>query len=449
VKGKDVPKQYRRLAVQTAKQKSDTPIPEKWKWVETSIWTHRMLATLENGVKGGKWFSVWDKVIRPGTLRIAWNYVKQNKGSSGIDGVTIERFEAHCERYLEELHRELKEGRYHPLLIKRVHIPKEKGKTRPIGIPAVKDRIVQNAVKRVIEPIFDNEFAPNSYGFRPGRNAKDALREVDGYMKEGYAWYVDADIQNYFDTIPHDKLMERVKEHISDGRILELIQKYLEQGIMENTEEWTPTKGTPQGSVLSPLLGNLYLNSLDKDMLNQGYKWIRYADDTVAIASSGAEAETILERMRNWMKDNGLTLHPDKTRTGNCRKAGQGFDFLGYRFESGNKTVRAKSVKKLRDKIRSLTKRTAGRSVKRIVTELNKVLRGWFEYFKHADAKFNNVFKETDGFIRRRLRSMLRAQEKRPSFGRCLNDHKRWPKQFFASLGLLDLTVARARAGRS
>lgn len=432
-----------------AKQKSETQ-NLKWGWVETSIWTERMLATLDNGVKGGKWFSLWDKIVRPETLQIAWKQVKRNKGAAGIDGVTIKQFETSQDHYLGRLHTRLKKGDYKPQSIKRVHIPKDGGKTRPLGIASVEDRVVQTAIKMVIEPIFEKEFLSNSYGFRPNRNAKDALREVDQLIKEGYAWYVDADIQNYFDTIPKQRIMNQVGDRISDGRVLELIQNCLEQNIMEDGKEWTPTQGTIQGSPLSPLLSNLYLHSLDKLMSEKGYKWIRFADDSIAICNSGAEAETALKEINDWMNKNGLTLHPVKTHTGNCRKTGQGFDFLGYHFERGRKTVRKKSVKKLRDKIRTLTKRTAGKSVKRIISELNTVLRGWFNYFKHADARYrDDVFKETDGFIRRRLRSILRTQNKSPSLGRCLNDHIRWPNKFFASLGLLDLHAARMTACQS
>jgi RNA-directed DNA polymerase len=429
-----------------AKQKSETE-NSKWCWVETSIWTDRMLATLDNGVKGGKWFSLWDKVIRPETLEIAWKNVKRNKGAAGIDGVTIEQFETSHKYYLARLHQRLKEGNYNPQAIKRVNIPKDGGKTRPLGIASTEDRVVQTALKLVLEPIFEKEFLPCSYGFRPGRNAKDALREVDQLLKAGYAWYVDADIQSYFDTIPRQRLMDQVKARISDGRVLELIQKCLDQSVMEEGKQWNPTEGTVQGSPLSPLLSNLYLHALDKIMSEKGYKWIRFADDSVVICNSGAEAETTLNDMREWMHENGLRLHPDKTRIGNCRKKEQGFDFLGYHFERGRKTVRKKSAKKLRDRIRSLTKRTAGKNVKMIIAQLNTVLLGWFNYFKHADKyKYNDVFKETDGFIRRRLRSILRTQEKRPSFGRCLNDHTNWPNKFFAALGLFDLHAARMSA---
>jgi len=429
-----------------AKQKSEAQ-NSKWSWVETSIWTDRMLATLDNGVKGGKWFSLWDKVIRPETLQIAWKYVKRNKGAAGIDDITIKQFDTSHEYYLARLHKTLKEGNYNPQAIKRVHIPKDGGKTRPLGIASIEDRVVQTALKLVIEPIFEKEFLSCSYGFRPGRNAKDALREIDLLIKTGYAWYVDADIQNYFDTIPKQRIMDQVSVRISDGRVLELIQKCLEQDVMEEGKQWSPTQGTVQGSPLSPLLSNLYLHALDKLMSEKGYKWIRFADDSIAICNSGAEAETTLRDINDWMSKNGLTLHPEKTRTGNCRKTGQGFDFLGYHFERGRKTVRKKSVKKLRDKIRTLTKRTVGKSAEMIIAELNPVLRGWFNYFKHADVtKFDNVFKETDGFTRRRLRSIFRTQEKRPSFGRCLNDHVNWPNKFFAALGLFDLQAARVSA---
>src|SRR5579862_684989 len=193
-------------------------------WVEASVWTERMLSALGNGVKGGKWYALMDKVFAPKTLAAAWIKVRDNKGAAGVDGQSIERFAARADDYLAELSTALREGSYQPQAVKRVDIPKGDGKTRPLGIPTVKDRIVQQAVRLVIEPIFEAGFRDGSYGFRPGRGCHDALREVDGLIKEGYTYAVDADLQSYFDTIPHERLMAKIEERISDGRVLDLIR---------------------------------------------------------------------------------------------------------------------------------------------------------------------------------------------------------------------------------
>jgi RNA-directed DNA polymerase len=198
-----------------------------------------------------------------------------------VDGQSVERFEHQSERYLLELHTALKEGAYRPNPVRRVEIPKAAGKTRPLGIPTVKDRIVQTALKMVIEPIFEVQFRPGSFGFRPGRGCKDALREVDRLLKDGYTFVVDADLKSYFDTIPHDRLMALVEGSISDGRVLSLIESFLHQEIMTGMARWRPTTGTPQGAVLSPLLANLYLHPLDLEMERAGYRMVRYADDCV------------------------------------------------------------------------------------------------------------------------------------------------------------------------
>jgi RNA-directed DNA polymerase len=421
-----------------------------WDWVETTIWTERMLAALHSrklsGVKGSKWFSLIDKVARADTLHLAWEQVARNKGAAGVDGQSVEKFAARTATYLEELEQALKQGNYRPMPVKRVEIPKGPGQTRPLGIPTVKDRIVQTALKRVIEPIFENEFHDTSYGFRPGRGCKDALREVDQHLKAGYTHVVDADLKSYFDSIPHDRLLARVGERISDGRILELIRAYLNQDVMHGLERWTPTNGTPQGAVISPLLANLYLHPLDLLMAAKGYRMVRYADDFVVLCRTAEEAEAALVEVRAWVEANGLTLHPDKTRVGNCREMRQGFEFLGYRFEAGRRWVRKKSLKALKDKLRSKTCRKRGVSLKSIIEEINPILRGWFGYFKHA---YRTTFRVLDGFIRRRLRALLRKRAKRPGFGRCHADHIRWPNAFFAKQGLFTLAGAHAAASQS
>jgi RNA-directed DNA polymerase len=427
-----------------AKQAESTSA--EWDWVERTVWTERMLAALGNGVKGNKWFSLIDKVYRLSTLQAAWEQVKVNRGAAGIDGQSIEGFAANAERYLSELAKDLEEGRYIPQAVRRVEIPKAGGKTRPLGIPTVKDRIVQTAVKRVIEPIFENEFLPMSYGFRPGRSCKDALREVDGYLKEGYTHVVDADLKGYFDSIPHPRLKERIGERISDGRLLDLLAGWLRQDIVKEMARWTPTGGTPQGAVISPLLANIYLHPLDEIMLQRGYHMVRYADDFVILCKSAEQAHTALEEVKAWVEENGLTLHPDKTHIGDCRIEGQGFEFLGYRFEAGKRWVREKSLQRFKDKIREKTRRSRGDSLTRIIADLTPIIRGWYGYFKHADPW---IFPRLDGFIRRRLRAIRRKQEKRPGFGQCHADHKRWPNAYFAALGLFTMTEARMSASRS
>lgn len=417
-----------------------------WWWAEASIWTERMVSALVNGVTGGKWFSLVDKAVRPSTLEAAWRKVARNKGAAGVDGESIERFAAQADRYLRELHEELKAGRYRPSPIKRVEIPKGDGRTRPLGIPTVKDRIVQTALKMAIEPVFEVEFRPGSYGFRPGRSCKDALREVDRLLKEGYAYVVDADLQGYFDSIPHNRLMALVAGRISDGRILSLIDGFLRQDIMTAMARWQPTTGTPQGAVLSPLLANIYLHPLDRLMEESGRRMVRYADDFVILCRTEAEAVAALRHVEAWVAANGLTLHPDKTRVGDSRQPGQGFEFLGYRFEAGRRLVRKKSLKAFKDKVRTRTIRSRGDSLERIIADLNPMLRGWFGYFKHATPALYGVL---DGFVRRRLRAILRKQEKRPGIGRCEADHQRWPNAFFAAHGLFTLRAALEHARHS
>ena len=417
-----------------------------WTWVEAAVWNERMLAALGNGVRGGKWFSLIDKVYRPQTLKAAWHKVKGNAGAAGVDGQSVKQFGWRAESYLAELEQALKAEEYQPEPIKRVEIPKAGGKKRPLGIPAVKDRIVQTALKLVIEPIFEHEFEESSYGFRPQRSAKDALREVDELIRQGYTHVVDADLESYFETIPHAALIRQIEERISDGRVLELIGLFLSQDIIQGMKRWTPTGGTPQGAVVSPLLANIYLHPLDWQMKQQGYRMVRYADDFVVLCRTAQQAQAALEEVKSWVAQNGLRLNGDKTHVGDCRQAGQGFEFLGYRFEAGQRWVRPKSFKALRERIRMKTRRTRGESLANIIADLNPMLRGWFNYFKQAHPLVHEM---TDGFIRRRLRALLRKQEKRPGRGRCLDDHLRWSNAFFATQGLFTMITARELASQS
>jgi len=415
------------------------------KFVPAPIWTEAMLAALQTGVKGGKWHSLIDKVYRLETLELGWAQVAKNAGAAGVDRMSVERFAQRRQHYLAELAQALRDGSYRPLPVRRVYIPKGK-KQRPLGIPAVKDRVVQAALKLVVEPIFEHEFEPRSYGFRQGLGCKDALREVDRHLKAGHFWVVDADLQSYFDTIPHDPLLAKVGSRIGDGRVMALIQGFLKQDIMDHLKQWTPTSGSPQGAVISPLLANAYLHELDVEMREAGLVMVRYADDAVVLCRSREEAESALARMRAWVSENGLTLNPDKTHVGDCREDGQGFEFLGYWFEAGRRLVRKKSLMALRDKVRARTPRNRGGSIESVIASLNPTLKGWYAYFKQAH-RF--TFSSVDGFIRRRLRAMLRKQKHRPGQGRCLNDHKQWPNSFFANLGLFTMSAAHQVARQS
>ena len=430
-----------------AKQGAETPNDSRnWAWVEARVWTDRMLSALGNGVTGGKWYSLIDKVFAPDTLELAWTKVEANKGAAGVDGQSVERFAAKAEVYLSELATALREDSYRPQAVRRVEIPKDDGRTRPLGIPTVKDRIVQQAVRLVIEPIFESVFCDGSYGFRPGRGCHDALREVDRLLREGYTHVVDADLQSYFDTIPHERLMARVEERVSDGRVLDLIRGWLKADILQGLDRWTPSEGSPQGAVISPLLANIYLDPLDRLMAEHGYSMVRYADDFVIPTRNHAEAEAALALVKAWVAANGLTLHPDKTRIANCRKKGNGFEFLGYRFERGRRQVRKKSLDKLKETIRAKTRRTRGQSLKVIAADLNRTLKGWFGYFKHAHP---SIFVELDQLIRRRLRAVLRKQARRPGIGNTRADHQRWPNAYFANAGLFALHTAWQLARQS
>ena len=241
-------------------------------WVEAEVWTERMWTALEEGVWGGKWFSLMDKVDAVPNLRKAVERVRANGGAAGVDHVTVQEFEHHLEANLEKLSRRLKDGSYRPQAIRRVWIPKPGGKEkRPLGIPTVRDRVVQAALRAVLEPIFERDFAAQSYGFRPNRGGKEALRRVDALLKAGYSWVVDADLKSYFDTIPHAALLDRMREKVTDGKVLGLVEAFLTAKVMETAEGWTPEEGTPQGAVISPLLSNLYLDPLDRQMAEVGF----------------------------------------------------------------------------------------------------------------------------------------------------------------------------------
>jgi RNA-directed DNA polymerase len=417
----------------------------RWSWTEPSVWTERMLTALENGVKGGVWYSLIDKVYAKANLEAAFRRVETNRGSPGVDHVTIRQFAKRSESEIMKLHESLKDGSYRPQAIRRVYMPKPGSvDKRPLGIPTVRDRTVQAALRNVIEPIFEREFAQHSYGFRPGRGCKDALREVDRLLKQGYVHVVDADLRSYFDTIPHDQLVERVKERVADGQVLELIESFLKQGVMDGHETWTSEEGTPQGAVVSPMLANVYLNPLDHKMARRGYAMIRYADDLVILCRTQQEAEEALQELRSWTEQAGLKLHPDKTRIVDMGQMGAGIEFLGYHFLRTRRTLtripRKKSLAKFKSGIRQRTRHCNGESLPCIICDVNAVTRGWFEYFKHS---YRGTFRPLDGWIRMRLRRILRRRSGRHRRERRV-DHQRWTNAFFAAHGLFSMTEAHA-----
>lgn len=420
---------------------------------ERGVWSEKMLVALERGVKGNVWFSLIDNVYADRTLELAWAKVQSNAGACGVDGITTGHFAKDSHHRLLAVKEHLKEGTWQPKPVKRVMIPKPgSAELRPLGIPTVQDRVVQTAVRMVIEPIFEREFAPQSYGFRPGRGCKDALRHVDELLKSGLVHVVDVDIKGYFDSIPHDKLLKLVRERIADGRVLNLIEAFLAQGVLAQCETMEGYEmeeiekieaGTPQGGVISPLLANIYLNPLDWKMDREGHQMVRYADDMVILCADAESAERVLQCVRDWMADAGLTLHPEKTKIVDMGQPKAHFDFLGYRFWRGTqgrikRFIRPKSVKKFREAIKPLTKRKNGHSLETIAERLKPKLRGFYGYFKHASV---SALRELDGWVRGRLRSILRKRVKLKGRGRG-RDHQRWPNRYFVTVGLFSLEGA-------
>jgi RNA-directed DNA polymerase len=413
---------------------------------ERGIWSEPMLAALERGIKGNKWFSLIDKVWSDRTLELAWEKVRVNAGACGVDGITIKRFAKDSQSRLLAVKEQLKRNAYQPKPVKRVWIDKPgSAEKRPLGIPTVTDRVVQAAVRMVIEPIFEKHFAQHSYGFRPGRGCKDALRRVKELLNAGYTHIVDVDVKGYFDAIPHGRLMKLVSKRIADGRVMGLIEEFLKQRVIEETN-WHEAKeeGTPQGGVISPLLANIYLDPLDWLMAESGFEMVRYADDMIVLCRNQTQAANALTTIKAWMEDAGLTLHPDKTRTVDMNLPESHFDFLGYRFKRSrhgklNRFVRPKSLRKLRETIKLKTKRNNGKSMDAIVKDLNRTLIGWYGYFKHIKA---SQLGEIDGWVRMRLRSILRKRRGGKGCGRG-KDHQRWPNRYFTKLGLFCLLDAR------
>ncbi len=444
----------RRRARRDAKRKDSDLLPERvpfsatprenlddrdiYHWASRAAWTDRMLATLvERRLKHGKWYSLFDKLTNELNLFQAARKVTHRKKAAGVDGQSVEEFDEDLIGEIRTLQGQLNGNHYEPRPVRRVQIPKpgKPNETRPLGIPTVRDRVVQKALVQVIEPILDHEFHDRSYGFRHGRSAHDALRVVEQKLEEGYRWVVDADLKGYFDTIPKGQLMQLLREHIADGRLLALVEAFLDCGIMEELHTWNPIAGVPQGAVLSPVLSNLYLNDLDHTVAGEGFEMVRYADDFIILCRTEFEAEVAMELVKEWVEKAGLTLHPEKTRIVDSHD--KSFSFLGYSFRGSKIYPRRESLMKMKARIVQLTSRNRPGSMEQIAAKLTPILRGWFHYFRHCRW---TVYADLDRQIRVRLRRLLVKRHRHNP--QRLPRTQRWPNAYFTSVGLYSLRAA-------
>lgn len=378
-----------------------------------------------------KHHSLIDKIYKRLNLHIAFEKVKANKGAGGVDRETIEEFGQNLPERIEETHRLLYEDRYEFRPVRRVCIPKANGGKRWLGIPTIRDRVVQQAILNRIERIFEPKFKDCSYGFRPNRSPLSAVKKVEEYLEQGYQWIVEVDIENFFDTINHEKLIDQVAEEIADGKVLSLIRKILKSGAMEEMKEKYLTTGTPQGGVISPLLANIYLHPYDDKMTKEGFQMIRYADDILIMCKTQAEAQRALQRTKQILeKELELRLNSEKTRIRHKRKA---FEFLGYLFGHGStdyKIPRKRAIEGFKNKIRRITRRQQPKKIEEIIRELNPVIRGWRNYFIYGNCR--KIFWNLDCWVENRLRVF-----KVKTWG--LRTHLKMPHELFEKLGLLTL----------
>ena len=348
-----------------------------------------------------KYYSLIDKIYNKNNILDAFNLVKKNKGAPGIDGETVLDFEKLLEEKINEIHCELKSGKYRPSPVKRTYIDKEDGTKRPLGIPTVKDRVVQQAVRNVIEPIFEPDFHPSSYGYRPKRSCQMAVAKAESFTNRwGLKYVVDMDLSKCFDTLNHDMIVDCVNERISDGKVLRLIRAFLESGILEDGAFSETTIGSPQGGVISPLLMNIYMDKFDQKMKSLNIRIVRYADDILIFAKSKREAGRYKEIATKILEQElKLTVNAKKTHITDNNK---GISYLGFIIKKKYISIHPKRIKKLKEKIRKLTPRNSGYNVEALVYKLNPVIRGWCNYFRIANCK--SIFEDLTKWIRRRLR---------------------------------------------
>lgn len=348
-----------------------------------------------------KWYSLKDKVYNKGNLYEAFKAVRSNKGAPGVDGETIENFEARLDENIEKIHHELKTDTFCPKEVKRVYIDKPDGGKRPLGIPTVRDRVVQQALLNVLQPIFEPEFHPSSYGYRPGRSCQMAVAKAERFMNRyGLEYVVDMDLSKCFDTLDHELILKAVNRKVSDGRILKLTKLFLKSGMMDCGAFYETKEGSPQGGVISPLLANIYLDYFDKKMMANNIRIVRYADDILVFAKTKADAGRYKTfAMKVLECELKLKVNKDKTHITSVTR---GVAFLGFIIRSKCISIHPKRIKRLKDNIRNITPRNSGRNVEMMIKELNPILRGWANYFKVANCK--GTYADIMAWLRRRLR---------------------------------------------
>lgn len=409
-------------------------------WDRYPAWTGAMREALERhrGSKR-KWHSLIDRVYAERHLEEAWQRIddrttgEARRRGAGVDGMTVEKFSERSEEEIPKLSEELRDGRYHSRPVRRHYIEKGKGKKRALGLACMRDKVVQENLKGLIEPIHEVEFLGGSHGFRPGRSTETACRHLEGYLEDGYTVVVDADIRAFFDEISHERLLDEVNRRIADGKVLKLIRNFLEAGVMEEMKESKPETGTPQGGIVSPLLANIYLHAVDEQLEAKRIRWVRYADDLVLLCRTREEAEAALEQLREMLREMGLSLSEEKTR---IAELAEGFDFLGWHYRGSQRWPRRKSEQKLRAKLRRRTRRNRPGSMQEICSELEPILRGWFNHFREGNS--GRVFGRVSRWLRHRLRSIQRRRHKRR--GRATKwDNIRYPNAYFRRNGLFAL----------
>ena len=386
--------------------------------------------------------SLIGQVYDPQNLARAWERVKRNKGAGGVDGMTIARFEENQDRYLGHLHQRLKDGSYRPWPVRRVEIDKPGSRTkRPLGIPTILDRVCQQALVNVLEPVFEPTFREESFGFRPGRSTHMAMRRIWRQLKAGDSWVVDADIADFFGTLSHSTLVDLVASRVADGKVLELVRQFLQAGVYRDGRFEPTTTGVPQGGVVSPLLSNVYLHVFDQKMAEAGYALTRYADDWVIVCRSRQDAERALASARTVLEGElGLRVHPDKTR---IVHVSQGFEFLGYKIKQGRGMKykaggpnlyafpRDRAIEQFKNRVRQITNRRNPKTLAGVLDELNPVIRGWGRYYCRAHVR--RLFHRLNGWIMRRIWSWRYKRWRNQGW-------KRLPRRrLYGELGLVNL----------
>ena len=366
--------------------------------------------------------------ITPELMWNAFRNVKRNRGAAGVDKISIAMFERNLEQNLLALMRRLKDGTYQSHPLRRVHIAKEPGKTRPLGIPAVRDRVAQEVVRQLLSPLFERIFHNDSFGFRPGRGCHMAVERVIELHQQGCNYVLDADIKGFFDNIPHQVIMAGLAAEVADGNILNIVERFLKAGVMEEGVFSPTSMGTPQGGVISPLLANIALNNLDWQLDAAGFRFVRYADDFVVLCETEAQVKEAHDLVQRTLAQLGLTLSPEKTKQTQFR---EGFAFLGFTISSWSVSMRPKSVEKFKTKIRELTVRHQNLD-QEVVTKVNQVVRGTANYFATAFSDVRNLFRSLDGWIRMRIRCMKYKCKRR-------TDNFRLQQKHFRNLGFIFL----------